>query len=149
MLLYRNREQIQLRNYLRMRGDTASSPKDLFDLPPNNFENMVVELFTARGHKANKTGAIGDHGVDVVVQAKNGEKWVAQCKRWRGNVGEPVIRDFYGVMHHEKADRGMIITTGTFTPQAREWAKGKPLDLIEGHQFLEYWKKARASTKTK
>jgi HJR/Mrr/RecB family endonuclease len=135
---YRQRRDLQIK------ADQARSVDDLHRLSPTEFENMVVEFYTMMGHKANRTGATGDHGVDVIVQAKNGEKWVVQCKRWRGNVGEPVVRDFYGVMQHEKADKGAIVTTGIFTPQAKEWAKGKPISLVEGDTFLSYLKKARA-----
>jgi len=118
-------------------------PADLLDLSPRQFEDKVVELYTALGHTARRTGRTGDHGVDVVVQASTGEKWVVQCKRWRGNVGEPVIRDFYGVVHHEKADKGTLITTGGFTPQAREWARGKPLTLVDGEQFVRFLRRAQ------
>jgi restriction system protein len=130
---------------IRKKAEEAKSVEDLRRLSPTEFEAMVVELFTAEGHKARRTGAIGDHGVDVVIQAANGEKWVVQCKRWRGSVGEPVIRDFHGVMQHEKADKGAIITNGTFTPQAKEWARGKPLSLMEGDEFLSLLKKARGT----
>lgn len=125
-------------------ADELRSPQDLMALSPRAFEELAVELYSALGHQARRTGASGDHGVDVVVKAKNGEKWVVQCKRWRGNVGEPVIRDFYGVLHHEKADKGMVITAGGFTQQARAWARGKPLTLVDGKQFLTYLKRARA-----
>ncbi len=104
---------------------------------------MTVELFLAYGHQAKRTGSVGDHGVDVVVHSKNGEKCVVQCKRWRGYVGEPVVRDFYGVMHHEKAERGFIITSGTFSRPAREWAKGKPITLYDGEKFLQLWRRAQ------
>lgn len=89
-----------------------------------------------RGAKAWRTGATGDHGVDVVVQTPKGEKWVVQCKRWRGGVGEPIVRDFYGTVQHEKAHKGVLVTTGTFSNAAREWAKGKPLVLVDGAEFL-------------
>ncbi len=130
---------------IRKKADEARSVEDLRRLSPTEFEQMVVELFTEEGHKARRTGAIGDHGVDVEVQASSGEKWVVQCKRWRGSVGEPVIRDFHGVMQHEKADRGIVITTGIFTPQAKEWTRGKPLSLMEGDEFLSLLKKARGT----
>ena len=120
---------------------------DLGKLPLRELEEMVAELYRAFGHRAKRTGSTGDHGVDVVVQAKNGEKWVIQCKHWHGSVGEPVVRDFYDVLHHEKADSGAIITTGRFTAQARDWVRGKPLYLYDGEEFLEAWKRARAQGK--
>ena len=129
---------------LRRKTGRVQSVEDLFELTPREFEEMVVELHQIFGHQAKRTGATGDHGVDVVVQTKQGEQCVIQCKRWRGSVGEPVIRDFYGAVHHEKADRGIIITTSKFTRPAREWAKGKPLSLYDGNEFMKLWKRAQA-----
>ena len=117
--------------------------QDLLDISPAQFEKMVVELYGIRGYSAKQIGATGDHGVDVVVQTPKGEKWIVRCKKWRGSVGEPVVREFFGTMHHEKADRGILVTTGTFTRQAREWAKGKPLSLVDGKEFLATWKKEK------
>jgi restriction system protein len=134
------------RRKLQQKAGRVNSVDDLLQLSPREFEEMVVELYRASGHKARRTGAIGDHGVDVVAQTPDGEKWVVQCKRWRGMAGEPIVRDFYGAMQHEKADKGAIITTGTFTPQAREWAHGKPIILYDGNELLEAWKRARSET---
>ncbi len=108
---------------------------NLLNLSPSEFENMVVEYLLSINYKAERTGSVGDHGVDVVGKSPDGEKIIVQCKRWRGIVGEQIIREFHGVMQHEKADKGIIITTGKFTNQAREWACGKPIDLIEGEEF--------------
>jgi restriction system protein len=127
------------RRGLAYKGRAISRPSDLLELSPAEFEEMVAEVYRAKGHRARRTGTVGDHGVDIVVEAKNGEKWVVQCKRWRGTVGERVVREFYGTMLHEKADKGAIVTTGFFTPQAREWAKGKPVFLYNGEEFLRIW----------
>ena len=70
--------------------DEAADPSDLMQVTPREFEDMAVELFEGMGHSAKRTGRSGDHGVDVVVRTKMGEKWIGQCKRWRGTVGEPV-----------------------------------------------------------
>jgi restriction system protein len=78
--------------------------------------------------------------VDVVVTTPTGNRWVVQCKRWRGQVGEPLVRDFFGVVHHERAAHGFLITTGSFTPQARAWAEGKPLSLWDGEELVERMK---------
>jgi len=128
------------RGSVRRSADKARSPRDLLDVSPAQFEDMVVELYRKKGAKAWRTGATGDHGVDVVVETPRGEKWVVQCKRWRGWVGEPEVRDFYGTMQHEKADKGVLVNTGTFSNAARAWAKGKPLALVDGGQFLKIWR---------
>jgi hypothetical protein len=119
------------------------SSEDLLNLPPNEFEEMTAELYRAMGHQARRTGSIGDHGVDVIVKTKNGEKWVVQCKRWRTPAGESIVRDFYGMMQHEKAAQGAIIATSGFSRAAIEWAKGKPLNLYNGNDFLRLWEKVK------
>jgi restriction system protein len=124
--------------------NSAHEVADLRKVSPSEFEKLVAEWYQALGHRARRVGGQGDHGIDVVVDTTDGQKWIVQCKRWKGDVGEPVVRDFYGALHHEGADRGAIITTGRFTPQAKSWAKGKPLDLYEGSRFLSELKKARA-----
>jgi len=129
--------------------EAAQKPGDLLDISPAQFENMTVELFQLAGHHAKRTGSTGDHGVDVVVTTSRGEKWVVQCKRWRGYVGEPVVREFYGTMQHEKADRGILVTTGKFSQPALEWAKGKPIALMDGDGFLKTWKRAMQKRKTR
>ena len=117
--------------------------KDLLDLPPGEFEEMTAELYRARGFQANKTGASGDHGVDVIIKSKDGKKMIVQCKRWRKPVGESIVRDFYGTMQHEKAAQGTIIATSGFTQQAKEWAKGKPISLYDGNTFIEMWQQSK------
>ena len=119
------------------------TPESLLELPPADFEEMVAELYRLMGHQARRTGSVGDHGVDVVVNAKNGEKWVVQCKRWRTPAGESIVRDFYGMMQHEKAAQGAIIATRGFTRPAMEWAKGKPLHLYDGKDFLRLWEQIK------
>lgn len=130
----------QRRLFTRKTG-SVRSVEDLLNLSPVEFEDMVVALYEQAGHQAKRTGKTGDHGVDVTVKAKNGETWVIQCKRWRGTVGEPIVRDFYGVMQHEKAHRGIIITSGRFSRPALAWAKGKPLALYNGEHFLQLWQR--------
>ena len=141
-------QKIWQRRKLRQKVGKVNTSEDLFDLSPREFEDMVVELFEGYGHKAKRTGKSGDHGVDVIVQTKNGEKCVVQCKRWRKSVGEPVVRDFYGTVLHEKADRGIIIASGKFSRPAREWVKGKPIALYDGEKFLQLWQRTQTAKKT-
>jgi len=57
---------------------------------------------------------------------------VVQCKRWGGPVGEAVIRDLYGVVMSENANKGILITNSYFTSSAINFSKGKQLELIDG-----------------
>lgn len=116
--------------------ENARSLNELRTLTPAQFEELVAETYRRMGHQAKVVGATGDHGIDVLIKCRDGQKWAIQCKRWRSSIGEPVVRDFYGAMLHEKVNKGAIITTGTFTAQAVEWARGKPISLYDGQAFL-------------
>jgi hypothetical protein len=131
------RQKVLLEIAARAGGET-----DLLDLSADRFEDLVVELFKVRDQKATRVGGRGDHGVDIRVQTKEGEKWVVQCKRWRKPVGEPTVRDFYGAMQHEGADKGVIVATRGFSGPARRWAKGKPLILCDSELFFKWWEQA-------
>lgn len=67
---------------------------------------------------------------------KDGKLTLVQCKhRQSGTVGVPVVREMFGLMHHEKADAVIITTTSRFTPEAEAFAEGKPVTLITGSQL--------------
>lgn len=116
---------------------TARSLEEMRALSPSEFERLVAETYRDQGHKVDIVGATGDHGIDLVVHTRKGETWLVQCKKYRGKVGEPVIRDFYGALRAANADAGAVITSGTITTQARLWAEGKPIFLYDGEEFLE------------
>lgn len=105
-------------------------------LSPDEFEALVAKLFETNGHHVALVGGSSDHGVDIVVTNAQGEKWIVQCKRYSGSVGEPVVRDLYGTMLHEEAQGAYLMTTGSFTQKAGEWASGKPLHLYDGNALV-------------
>jgi restriction system protein len=115
----------------------AQKLDDLLDLSPEEFEALISDLFKAYGYEAQVVGGSADHGVDVIVTTDQGEKWVVQCKKYIGSVGEPVVRDLFGTMGHEDAQRAYLITTGSFTQQAVEWAAGKPIVLYDGEALIK------------
>jgi HJR/Mrr/RecB family endonuclease len=121
----------------------AETLEELKALSPSDFEKLVAETYRAQGHKVEIVGATGDHGIDLVVKTRKGETWIVQCKKYRGKVGEPVIRDFYGALRASDADAGAVITTGLITTQARLWAEGKPIFLYDGDEFLDVMKTTR------
>jgi len=116
----------------RIRLKDAQTLEDLLAMPPEKFETLVAVLFRAYGHHVEVVGGNSDHGVDVAVMTDQGEKWIVQCKRYSGSVGEPVVRDLYGTLLHEEAQLAFLITTGNFTQQALEWVEGKPIVLYDG-----------------
>ena len=123
---------------LRIKLSTTRRLEDLLALSPDDFESLIAALFKAYGHEAHVSGGSSDHGVDVVIYNAEGEKWIAQCKRYSGSVGEPVVRDLYGTMQHETAQKAYLITTGTFTAQAAAWAEEKPIVLYDGEALVKF-----------
>ncbi len=112
----------------------ARTRAQLLALTPSEFEAWTGELFRRRGYRVINTPDTADHGIDLIVHRDN-ERGIIQCKRYRGTVGEPIVRDLYGVIIHERADRGYLVTTANISEQAFRWARGKPLELIDGEQL--------------
>ena len=105
-------------------------------LSPAEFEQWVGDRFQQQGYYVRNTADSADHGVDLWLATPDGQTAVAQCKRYNGTVGEPAVRDLYGVMQHEKAALGFLVTTGRLSDSARRWAEGKPMVLLDGQQLI-------------
>lgn len=115
-------------------------------LEPAAFERLSQRLLRESGFtKVEVTGQSSDGGIDGVgVLRVNliSFQVLFQCKRWKGSVGSAVVRDFRGAMQG-RADKGLVITTGTFTPEARKEATrdGAPaIDLIDGELLCDLLK---------
>lgn len=121
--------------------------EELNSLTPTQFEELVQEVYRRLGYRVRHVGHSGDHGVDLVIHTRSGEHWVVQCKRWRDPVGEGTVRELYGTLHHERAERAILVTSAEITPPAREWARGKPIDLIDGPALLGLIARSHRSTR--
>jgi len=108
---------------------------DIDKLSGIEFENVCQVLVEKMGFSTKTTKASGDGGIDLIAfnhQPLLSGKYIIQCKRYAGSVGEPIIRDLYGVVMSERANKGILMTTGHFTKSAISFAAGKPLELIDG-----------------
>lgn len=97
------------------------------------FEELVGEAYRRKGYSVKETGGGGaDGGVDLVLR-RGGEILLVQCKHWKmDKVGVKIVRELYGVVAAEGASGGIVISSGSFTQEALDFAKGKPLELING-----------------
>jgi restriction system protein len=97
------------------------------------FEALVAQAFRMRGYSATEVGGDGpDGGIDVVL-AKGGEKFLVQCKHWRARrVGVDVVRQLYGVMASRGATGGFVVTSGQYSSDAKAFAQGRNVTLIDG-----------------
>ena len=103
-----------------------------------DFEYLVAEAYRRRGFIVDYSlGKGSDGGVDMVLQ-KDGRRSLVQCKQWKVfSVGRPVLQQMFGIMTAEGADEAIIVTSGRFTGEAREFASGKPIQLLDGPHLLE------------
>ena len=106
--------------------------EQLQEINPKEFERFVATLFRRKGYRVTMRGGKGDHGVDLELESPQGREAIVQCKRYRSTVGEKVVRDLYGTLLHEKVVHAFLVTTADISDAAREWARGKPITLIDG-----------------
>ena len=109
------------------------------------FEELVAEAFRRDGYSVTENVVAGaDGGVDVRLR-KAGRAYLVQCKHWAGNrVGVAVVREMFGVMTAEGAAGVFIICTGGFTAEARQFAHGKPITLVDGAALVELVERVRS-----
>lgn len=111
---------------------------DINALSGIDFEGVCQLLVENMGFETETTKASGDGGIDLIAynhQPLLSGKYIIQCKRYSWSVGEPIIRDLYGVVTSERANKGILMTTGYFTNSAIVFAEGKPIELIDGERL--------------
>ena len=116
----------------------------LMSLPPAGFERLSQRLLREAGFtQVVVTGSTGDGGIDgygtLQINPLVSFKVLFQCKRYSKSVSPSHVRDFRGAMAG-RADKGIIITTGTFTAEARREASRDgvhPIELIDGEKLVD------------
>ena len=116
----------------------------LLNMPPDAFERLTLRLLRESGFtQVEVTGKSNDKGIDgkgiIRLHGIMSFHMIFQCKRYKGSVTPSEIRDFRGAMQG-RADKGLFITTGSFTAEAKKEAvrDGAPaLDLIDGDALIE------------
>ncbi|MFM9964280.1 MAG: restriction endonuclease [Planctomycetaceae bacterium] len=124
---------------------TKSSERERGASPGTRRRNDGLELEATSkqvleklGLEARTTQVTGDGGIDIEAYDTRpifAGKYIIQCKDWEQPVGVTEVRELYGVMMDAGAIKGILISTGSFTKQAYEFAKGKPLELIDGEML--------------
>ena len=113
-----------------------------------DFEHFIRELFerefSVAGGEVKVTRASRDGGVDAVVfdpDPIRGGKIVIQAKRYTNTVGVSAVRDLFGTVMNEGANKGILVTTATYGADAYEFAQGKPIVLLNGSELLHLLEK--------
>jgi restriction system protein len=120
---------------------------ELYALSPRDFEKYVAHLFRRRGYRVQLRGKSGDKGVDLMLVNQVGKRAIVQCKRYRHTVGSEIVRELFGTLIHEKAAHAFLVTTASISDAARQWAKGKPITLIDGKTLVNIVTAIHANSK--
>jgi restriction system protein len=125
-------------------------------LPPDGFERLCQRLLRESGfQEVTVTGRSGDGGIDGIgilqINPFVSFKALFQSKRYAGSVSSPQVRDFRGAMMG-RADKGIIITTGTFTADAKREAVRDgvpPIELVDGEMLLNMFEQLELGLKSR
>jgi HJR/Mrr/RecB family endonuclease len=141
------------RNDTRLVGNrdvdvALSEQTNLASMDWEDFEHLVAQLleweFKNKGIEVGVTQASRDRGVDAILFNPDpmlGGKTVVQAKRYTRTVEVAAVRDLYGTVINEGANRGILITTSSFGPDSYEFAKDKPISLVDGQNLIAMLRK--------
>lgn len=117
----------------------ADGQIDISKMDWKQFEKLLVQVLRRFGFETEHTGRNGpDGGFDARCIDSKGQIFLVQCKHWRSKeVDVTTVREFLGVLVHERVSIGLIVTSGIFTHPAKQFAKEKPLRLIDGEKLLK------------
>ena len=114
---------------------------------PTFFERLVVQLLVEMGYggsieeAGSAIGRQGDEGIDDVIKEDVlGLDVYIQAKKWEGTIGRPEIQKFAGALQGQRAKKGIFITTGNFSKDAKEYTYkiDNKIVLIDGKQLTEF-----------
>ncbi len=129
-------------------SDSLDPNANLAEMPWDDFEHLVRQLFEwefgNKGIEVKVTCASRDRGVDAIMfdpDPLKGGKYVLQAKRYTRTVDVAAVRDLYGTVVNEGANRGILVTTSSYGPDTYEFAKDKPISLVDGQHLVQMLKK--------
>ena len=129
-------------------AQTLDESSNLAAMDWQEFEHLIREVFekefSSTGGEVKVTQASRDGGVDAIAfdpDPIRGGKIVIQAKRYANTVGVSAVRDLYGTVMNEGANKGVLVTTSDYGPDAYAFANGKPLILLNGANLLHMLEK--------
>ncbi|MBR5771055.1 MAG: restriction endonuclease [Alistipes sp.] len=124
-------------------ADTLDETTNLASMHWEDFEHLIRELFeqefSTNGGEVKVTRASRDGGVDAIAfdpDPIRGGKIVIQAKRYTNTVGVSAVRDLYGTVLNEGAIKGILVTTADYGSDSYDFAKDKPITLMNGSNLL-------------
>lgn len=117
----------------QLHSDAANRADGISQMSWRDFEVMVGEYFRRQGFAVAGNGGGGpDGGVDLWL-TRGADRYLVQCKHWRARrVGVEPVREMYGLIAAQRLAGGYVVTSGEFTDEARRFAQGRELQLVNG-----------------
>lgn len=138
-------QKVQLITDARLIAYLDSNPKELYNITPRQFEELVADLLSKMGYKVRLGPGSKDGGVDVFAERElefGPELTLVQCKRnsAENKVGEPIIKQLHADVNDRKASKGLVVTTSFFTRDALKYIESSKYRLAgRDFSFLQSW----------
>lgn len=118
--------------------DTQSGIESIRALTWKRFEELLGEAYRRQGYSVSENSSLGaDGGIDLTIR-RDGAVYLVQCKQWLARkVGVKVVREMFGLITAHHAAGAIIVTSGNFTKESRDFAAGKPIELVDGGRLVE------------
>lgn len=122
----------------RKQLDRQHSIESIRDLSWKEFEELLGEAYRRQGFSvAENPGQGTDGGIDLTLRDGQ-DTYLVQCKQWRTyKVGVKVVREMLGLVTAHGATGAVVVTSGDFTKEARDFAAGQPVELVDGEELVE------------
>lgn len=152
-------DESESRSPIEQMGENISSPallEVLISLSSEGFERVAQRLLRESGFERviitgqSRDGGIDGHGI-LQVNPFVSFTVLFQCKKYSGAISASQVRDFRGAMQG-RADKGIIMTTGTFTTDAKREARrdgAPPIELVDGEQLVQMFERLELGVKPK
>jgi restriction system protein len=131
---------LELRNeeIIRFTKVNLSSKEFLYKTSPNEFEDVIAEMYKKLGYDVKQTPYSNDKGKDIILK-KDGRKYLVECKRYHfeNTIGREALQKFFAAIIEEKAEKGFFVTTSDFKSTSIKYANDiKKIDLINGNKLI-------------
>lgn len=131
------------KRFIENRDIQIENTPNLAEMDWEDFEHLVRQIFewefSEQGGEVKVTQSSRDGGVDAIVNDPDpvrGGKIIIQAKRYTNTVGVSAVRDLYGTIINEGANKGILITTSDYGTDSYKFAQGKPITLLNGGHLL-------------
>ncbi len=132
-------EEVIRAKYIGLPKTQSDKVAALLGLSSREFEHLTERLYHSMGYETWLTQPSRDGGRDIIAKIDDGarhEFLLIECKRYTDTVDVGIVRELYGVVNSEKANRGVLVTSGKFTPDAKNYADDNSMQLIDGDKFV-------------